>query len=469
MTDTHKAGEREAFEAWRAQCGYSTESYSSVLWIAWIAACKWQRKADYDAMIGFAALAQPAAGVAECNGSHDYSAIRECIEKECTACTGHQEEICPACKGAGQIATGCDELSESICRTCDGSGVAAPVAQVTLTGDQIRAAVRDARNQVGPSDAPQPSDYVQAGVRAILAQAPSASAPQAPIDLTGLADRLLAPREIVRDEYGHLFNPAFPILDEGDNVRMFLGAFGIDLCQVSMESDCHDEALFDAVCAGEKGCGEWMPTTPEGEGWLLSDIFDTEDGPYAQFIRRKPKEPKKSRSEHLTSPTPSAAPVAMTDERGAKYAMQAVSKLRDEIKQALDIIDKRHGACGATEAIHDKADAIVSILLAATPAQASTASAPASVMRWNPLPGGGMNPHPSGMYVRFEDLVQPCAESAAQRVKDATPFLKRLKSSLMHQRRFGDDTLAAYRRACTDAEAEIEEWLLAQRDGEEGV
>lgn len=130
-------------------------------------------------------------------------------------------------------------------------------------------------------------------IAALTAQ--SASAQQAPVDLTGLADRLLASREIVRDEDGHLFNPAFPILDEGDDVRMFLGAFGVECCQVSMESDCDDEALRDAVWAGEKGCSEWFPTQPEGEGWLLSDIFDTEDGPYALFIRRKPKEPKKSR------------------------------------------------------------------------------------------------------------------------------------------------------------------------------
>jgi len=101
-------------------------------------------------------------------------------------------------------------------------------------------------------------------------------------------------------------------------VRMFLGAFGIECCQVSMESDCDDEALRNAVWAGEKGCGEWTPTPPSGDGWMLSDIFDTEDGPYALFIRRKPPEPKKSRRERYAAPAPSASPTA--DQLAAAHA-----------------------------------------------------------------------------------------------------------------------------------------------------
>ncbi|TSP14038.1 hypothetical protein [Cupriavidus campinensis] len=61
---------------------------------------------------------------------------------------------------------------------------------------------------------------------------------------------------------------------------------------------------------------------------------------------------------------------AQQDEREAKHTVQAVKRLCAEIKQSLDIIDKRNGgACGATEAIHDKADAIVSILQAAQQVQ----------------------------------------------------------------------------------------------------
>ena len=41
---------------------------------------------------------------------------------------------------------------------------------IVLTGDEIRAAVREARNMSGPSDATHPGEYVIAGAQAILAK-----------------------------------------------------------------------------------------------------------------------------------------------------------------------------------------------------------------------------------------------------------------------------------------------------------
>ncbi len=140
-----------------------------------------------------------------------------------------------------------------------------------------------------------PKELIGIFARALLASQPSEA--RDAVDLIDLRKRLLTPREIVRDEDGLLVNPALPILDESDDVRMFLAAFGVECCTVSMESDCDDEALRDAVWAGEKGCGEWTPTPPDGEGWILSDIYDTEDGPSALFIRQKPKDPGMSRRE----------------------------------------------------------------------------------------------------------------------------------------------------------------------------
>lgn len=40
----------------------------------------------------------------------------------------------------------------------------------------------------------------------------------------------------------------------------------------------------------EDGYGDlsgWSPTKPEGEGWFLGSMFDTEDGPYAVWLRNK--------------------------------------------------------------------------------------------------------------------------------------------------------------------------------------
>lgn len=117
---------------------------------------------------------------------------------------------------------------------------------------------------------------------AMLAVAPVA--PAAPINLEGLRKKLLTPREIVRDENGWLSHPDYPICDEGTNADAFLGAFGIETWFRSMESDMPDFAERYQQ-QGLSNCAEWTPTPPDGDGWVLLEIYDTEDGPYALFAR----------------------------------------------------------------------------------------------------------------------------------------------------------------------------------------
>jgi hypothetical protein len=51
-----------------------------------------------------------------------------------------------------------------------------------------------------------------------------------------------------------------------------------------------------------------------------------------------------------------------------------------------------------------------------------------------------------------------------QQTESAVELLRRLKRDLMHTRRFGDNTMASYRRACSSAEGDIEEWLKARAE-----
>jgi hypothetical protein len=103
-------------------------------------------------------------------------------------------------------------------------------------------------------------------------------------NLEGLREKLLAPRSIERTSDGWLYHPDYPTCDEGTRADKFLEAFGIETAFVGMESDApdlaerwHEEGLTD--------CSEWTPTPPGGDGWLLLEIYDTEDGPYALFGR----------------------------------------------------------------------------------------------------------------------------------------------------------------------------------------
>jgi hypothetical protein len=54
---------------------------------------------------------------------------------------------------------------------------------------------------------------------------------------------------------------------------------------------------------------------------------------------------------------------------------------------------------------------------------------------------------------------QLAAEVPEVTLDDALVLLKRLKRDLMHARRFQPDVLHTYRRACTSAESDIEEFL----------
>ncbi|MDR3381774.1 hypothetical protein [Cupriavidus basilensis] len=114
------------------------------------------------------------------------------------------------------------------------------------------------------------------------------------VDLQGLAAALMAPREICRTADGLLMHPGLPVWDEDVRADLFLAAFGLESEFVGMESDCKDQALLDRYFEqGDPDCSGWTPTPPQGDGWMLLEIYDTEDGPYAMFARKKPAETRR--------------------------------------------------------------------------------------------------------------------------------------------------------------------------------
>ena len=102
--------------------------------------------------------------------------------------------------------------------------------------------------------------------------------------LQDLRMRLLSAPPLERDSNGMCMHAAVPATDEDVNMGMLLAAHGIATKFLSMETDA--PALADAYFeSGNPDCSAWMPTQPEGEGWRLLGIYDTEDGPHAMFGR----------------------------------------------------------------------------------------------------------------------------------------------------------------------------------------
>nr|WKF58767.1 hypothetical protein HUO10_003268 [Paraburkholderia busanensis] len=126
--------------------------------------------------------------------------------------------------------------------------------------------------------------FAAAETNAVYGVAPGAPQPEY-INLEGLREKLLAPREIARDKEGWLVHPDLPVWDEDVRVDKFLEAFRIEAAFVSMENDACAEAYETYFERGDADCSAWTPTAPAGAGWMLLEIYDTEDGPYALFGR----------------------------------------------------------------------------------------------------------------------------------------------------------------------------------------
>lgn len=143
----------------------------------------------------------------------------------------------------------------------------------------------------------QPVHIGADGQESFLAPSPAQPTPDY-IDLQGLREKLLAPREIVRDEDGWLTHPDFPICDEDVRADKFLEAFRIESAFVGMEEDVDFETYDRYVESEEPNCSAWIPTPPAGNGWLLLEIYDTEDGPHALFGRDAYTAEQERKKEH---------------------------------------------------------------------------------------------------------------------------------------------------------------------------
>jgi len=94
------------------------------------------------------------------------------------------------------------------------------------------------------------------------------------------ADRLPPP-----DEMGFFYHPDLPDTDD-ESVGPPLEAIGFEYACVCMEDDAPED-VADAWFHGEDHTAplRWTPTPPKGDGWLLAAKYDTEDGPYALFVK----------------------------------------------------------------------------------------------------------------------------------------------------------------------------------------
>jgi hypothetical protein len=91
----------------------------------------------------------------------------------------------------------------------------------------------------------------------------------------------------MRDEDGHIQHPdmegiGWDEFEMGPQLR----AIGWHSTTVCFESDASHEQKERYDEGNSPDCSYWTPSWPEGDGWLLAAIYDTEDGPVALYVRR---------------------------------------------------------------------------------------------------------------------------------------------------------------------------------------
>lgn len=96
---------------------------------------------------------------------------------------------------------------------------------------------------------------------------------------------------VERDEDGYWMHPGLPWDDipEDADCTPWISKWGFVPAFVSMEFDAADELMDRYMAQNSADCSYWTPTQPEGDDWFLAAIYDTEEGPYAMFLRPAPQ------------------------------------------------------------------------------------------------------------------------------------------------------------------------------------
>ena len=85
------------------------------------------------------------------------------------------------------------------------------------------------------------------------------------------------------DENGWQTHPDFPRIENGDDLVAWLELRG---WQVHSETGDVEEIIDYGVLGHDNQ--HWNPVKPDGDGWMLVSMHDTEDGPAAWFVRPTP-------------------------------------------------------------------------------------------------------------------------------------------------------------------------------------
>ncbi|UUE96212.1 hypothetical protein [Comamonas thiooxydans] len=141
---------------------------------------------------------------------------------------------------------------------------------------------------------------------------------------------MLDGQALVRDKDGIGFHPALPDFDEGVKSSDFFAALGIELkggmAENEMDSEAYEAMTGNGLTDDGDSYNVWTPKRPEGDGWNLVAVFDTEDGPACWWMRDMPFAPQ--RAEGYRERVDNAAVEVLSMNMKAKLAGQRAKGYR---------------------------------------------------------------------------------------------------------------------------------------------
>ncbi len=106
------------------------------------------------------------------------------------------------------------------------------------------------------------------------------------------AIKLIQPATVQRDKYGSWYHPDLPdfagtdeATDDSPKYEDWRAAQGLEVSMFALENEDEHPAHTRYFDEGDPDFHDWDPK-PEGDGWFMLAIGDTEDGPCATFVRR---------------------------------------------------------------------------------------------------------------------------------------------------------------------------------------
>lgn len=106
-----------------------------------------------------------------------------------------------------------------------------------------------------------------------------------------MTNSTIQPVDVKRDQYGYWTHPDYFEPANGNEYGMpeefdaWLDANNLGFVVAWLESDDNSLELLEKYEAGDADISDWQPVKPDGDGWFVGSIHDTEDGPICIWLR----------------------------------------------------------------------------------------------------------------------------------------------------------------------------------------